>query len=902
MSTDQQKELTVIKRSGVAEAYNPDKTKKSITAAMTSCGQKRHKLAGLIVEEITNKLNRRKETHIPSSELENLVKSSLSDYGQVLALTAYGEYRALRRYQTDGASDFMKCVSEVNGTNAGSEVLAENANKDGRSFGSQRDLVAGEVSKAVAKQIMPPELSLAHQEGIIHIHDLDYFSGTGTEQGIHPGIFNCDLVNLKDMLENGFVIKDKKIVDVNSILKTAIIVGQIVLNVSGSQYGGQTISASHMAPAIKKTRERYRNLLKDEITDEKELNSVVERLTKKEVRDAIKTLNYQINSYQSTSGQTPFVSLFLYQNEDPEYKEEMALLIEELFKLRIEGIPNANGVNEIQEFPKLLYVLDEDNIQEGAPNYYLTELAAKCVASTMAPDFISAKIMGEDYAHYDEKENMVHTGVFPCMGAIHGDETISYKINGIEQWNVRIRSFYDHMKSLFDEEPQYGLEDNPNKIIKLQDVEVYDIKEKGFVKCHNVIKNETKVWLEVGFSNVKSVFVTEDHPFTLLSGETVQAKDLRLGDEILASNKEEKVSVLWVEDMVLTGEDNKYSYDVETETKHFEFSGIYSHNCRSFLSKWIDPETGLPKYYGRFNKGVQTINLPDAALTVGGELDEFWSVLDERLELIRKVGNMRQESLVRNSHNLDGAPILWKGGAISRLKRGESFKDMLYGGYSTISLGFIGLDETVRVLIGKSLRTPEGQKLGEEILAYLKNKTVEWNNEENIGWSLYGTPAESACYTLMRKIHKRFPNSPDCIKDHEYLTNSYHISVREDIDAFEKLTLEAPLARYCTGGAISYVEVPNLSHNIPAILEVIKHGYNLARYFEINTTLDLCNDCGSRLKLSQDKETGEFYCGDCGSRNVSALRRVCGYLGRSSLNNAVNRGKRKEMMDRKYHL
>lgn len=576
--------------------------------------------------------------------------------------------------------------------------------------------------------------------------DLDYFGGFNDKNGSCPGEWNCCLVNLKDMLENGTVINNKLISEIHSFNKACTVASQIALAVSSGQYGGQTMSLQHLSPFVRKSKERWKAKVgEDKSLTEEQIENISNILLKQEISDGIKTLNYQLNTFMSCNGQSPFISLFMYLSEEPEYIEETAMLIEEVFKQRISGMKNASGYTTVQTFPKLLYVLEPCNLpkdendpdlKEDGKYSYLTKLAAECVSKTMNPDFISQKIMKKKYAEYDKDGNMLHDGVYACMG------------------------------------------------------------------------------------------------------------------------------------------------------------------CRSFLSKWIDPNTGKPKYYGRYNKGVQSINLPDVALSSGGDMDIFWKVLDERLDLIKRVGEGRYYSLKKNSHRLDGSPIHWKYGAISRFKDGESFEDTLIGGYSTMSLGFIGIYEMCEAMLGKSNTTPEGHDFAVKVINHLKNKTEEWNKELNIGWSLYSTPSEGYCETSWKKTLKRFGEIKN-VTDHGFFTNSYHVYVGEDIDIFSKYDFESEFQDLCSGGCISYGEIGNLIGNQEVILEIIKHIYENIQYAELNTQCDRCNQCGSTAPLLQD-ENDNFFCAECGSHNVEAVRRICGYLGVAS--NGINRSKRHEMANRVKHI
>lgn len=717
--------VLVKKKKGGIEPFSKSKVEKAILKAMrTGSGIYKKRLAELIADETEAKFKKKME--VSSYDLDEYVQKALDTYGQGLTAQAYVKYRALKDYRKQDNEIVDSVMGIVHQTNK--ELINENANKNFRAFSTQRDLAAGEVSKLIARHIIPEHLLLAHQSGVIHIHDLDYFGGVKDKDGLQRGIFNCCLVNLEDMLTNGTVINNKKISDINSFNKACTIASQIALTVSSGQYGGQSMSISHLAPFLRLSRKRWRKIITEDNStlSEEQIERIVDNLVKKELSDGIKTLNYQLNTFVSSNGQTPFISLFMYLNEKPEYIKETAMIIEEIFRQRIIGMPNRYGYNTVQTFPKLLYVLDENNIKEGSEYWGLTKLAAECISKTMVPDLISAKVMKEH-----------HNGnVFPCMG------------------------------------------------------------------------------------------------------------------------------------------------------------------CRSFLSDWKDPESGEWKYYGRFNKGVQSINLPDVALSSKGDLDSFWEILEERLELCREIGELRVMNMVKNAYNLEGSPIHWKYGALARKKDDENILDLLEGGYSTTSLGFIGMYEMCMAMLGKSNTTPEGRDFCLKVTEFMKKKTEEWNNVWNIGWSLYSTPSEGYCESSYKKTKERFGEVKD-VTDHGFFSNSYHVYVAENIDAFSKLDYESAFQELSSGGAISYVEVGNLVGNQEVILEIMKHIYNNIQYAELNTECDRCNNCGSTSPLGQDKDDN-FFCKECGSYNVEAVRRICGYLGVAS--NGINAAKRREMNERVKHI
>lgn len=728
-------ETVVVKRDNREEKFNPAKIEKAILKAMRTGGVYKKKLASMITEEATEKFTKKEK--ITHKDIDDFIQKSLTSYGQSLTAQSYLKYRTLKEYRKEDNEIVHNVMGIVDRTNK--SLIEENANKDYRTLSTSRDLIAGEVSKLVARKIMPEELVLANEAQIVKTHDLDYYTGFNEKNGTSVGMINCMLVNLKEMFENGTVINGKAIKNIHSFNKACTVASQIALAISSGQYGGQTHSISHLAPFVRKSKERWYELISsDKSLTEEQINTAVDVLLQKEIKDGIKTLNYQLNTFMSCNGQSPFISLFLYINEDKEYAEETAMLIEEIFKQRIEGMENEFGHKVIQTFPKLLYVLEPENLPGGGGKYeYLSDLAAECAAKTMNPDFISYKIMHEKYAEYDSEGNEIHDGVFPCMG------------------------------------------------------------------------------------------------------------------------------------------------------------------CRSFLSKWINPETGKPQYYGRFNKGVFSLNLPDIALSSEGDFDVFWKILDERLEILHKMAEGRVTNLIMNSDRLDSSPIHWKYGAISRLKDGENNKHLLEGGYSTTSLGFIGVHEMCMVMFGKSHNeSEEAHKFAIDVLSYLKNKTTEWNKLHNIGYSLYASPSEGYSDTSLRKTKERF-GVVKGVTDHEFFTNSYHIYVEEEVDVFSKFSFESEFQNLCTGGCISYAECGNLTSNIEVVKEIMRHIYENIQYAEINLEVDVCNNCGSRVPLKQD-DNDEFYCGCCGSYCVTANRRICGYIGEAS--RGINKGKRHEMKLRIKHI
>ncbi|MFZ2704039.1 MAG: anaerobic ribonucleoside-triphosphate reductase, partial [Ruminococcus bromii] len=612
------------------------------------------------------------------------------------------------------------------------EVKQENSNKNPTVNSVQRDYMAGEVSKDLTKRILLPEdIVKAHEEGLIHFHDADYFA-----QHMH----NCDLVNLEDMLQNGTVISDTLIERPHSFSTACNIATQIIAQVASNQYGGQSISLAHLAPFVQVSREKIRRETLAEIEElgvhptEEKINDIVEQRLRKEVNRGVQTIQYQVVTLLTTNGQAPFVTVFMYLNEakNEQEKHDLAMIIEETLKQRHKGVKNEKGVWITPAFPKLIYVLEEDNITEDSKYWYLTELAAKCTAKRMVPDYISEKVMLQSKI---DKNGEGHC--FTCMG------------------------------------------------------------------------------------------------------------------------------------------------------------------CRSFLTPYVD-ENGKPKYYGRFNQGVVTVNLIDIGLSAGKDLDKFWKIFDERMELCHRALQCRHERLTGTLS--DAAPILWQYGALARLKKGEKIDKLLHGGYSTLSLGYAGLWECVYSLIGKKLTEKEGKELGLEIMQKLNDYCAKWKKEENIDYSIYGTPLESTTYKFAKCLQKRFGIIKG-VTDKNYITNSYHVHVTENIDAFSKLKLESEFQALSPGGAISYVEVPNMQDNIPAVLQVIKFIYDNIMYAELNTKSDYCQVCGydGEIKIVHDDGKLVWECPNCGNRDqdkMNVARRTCGYIGTQFW----NQGRTQEIEERVLHL
>jgi ribonucleoside-triphosphate reductase len=717
----------VVKRNGRVQEFDKTKIKNAILQSMKfGSGIYKPAIADAIADEIESyyvekfkdKINPYMQNNIEMSDIETRVFEKLVAKKQKLTAKAYEGYRAIQEFKRQYTTLDKDIEGIVDGTNK--DAIDENSNKNSYIASTQRDLIAGEYSRDYSRRHLLPENILhAHDEGMIHMHDLDYFL-----QHIH----NCCLVNLKDMLQNGTVI-NRKLIETPHTLRTACTIAtQIVQQIANGQYGGQTISLAHLAPFVRKSYERYYNKYINRGESEENARKYADEDIKSEIKDGIQTIQYQINTFSTSNGQAPFLSVFMYISEEPEYEKETAMLIEEMLNQRITGMKNEVGAYITPAFPKLLYVTDENNIYPGSEYYYLTELAAKCVSKRMLPDFISAKIMREQY----------DGEVFPCMG------------------------------------------------------------------------------------------------------------------------------------------------------------------CRSFLQPYKDPKTGKYKWYGRFNQGVVTLNLADVGLSADKDIESFWSILDERLELCFQALMLRHERLLDSSINI--SPIHWKYGGLSRLST-DNFNELLFNDYSSISLGYAGLYECVKSLIGKSHTTKEGKALGLEIMKHLKETCDKWKKETNIGFSLYGTPLESTTYKLAKCLKKRFGDDV-FIKldgqDRDYITNSYHVNVAEEIDAKEKLLFEAEFQKYSSGGCISYVETCNLSSNIDVIIDLIQFMYENIRYAELNGKFDYCQECGYEGEILLD-DNNQWYCPNCGNRNhntMNVARRTCGYIG----DNFWNEGRTDEIKNRYVHV
>ena len=723
--------MKIIKRNGAEVPFDITKIITAVTKASDSVGGK----ARLSREQITDiaaavtdqcqALNRA----VSVEEVQDMVENQLMDIKAHDIARHYITYRYIQSLKRQTNTTDERILSLIECQNE--EVKQENANKNPTVNSVQRDYMAGEISKDLtARLLLDPEIVKAHQEGLIHFHDSDYFA-----QHMH----NCDLVNLDDMLQNGTVISGTYIEKPHSFSTACNIATQIIAQVASNQYGGQSISLTHLAPFVDVSRKKIAAEVEAEmegldVSDERK-REIVERRLRSEINRGVQTIQYQVVTLMTTNGQAPFITVFMYLGEarNAQEKADLAIIIEETIRQRYQGVKNEAGVWITPAFPKLIYVLEEDNIHPGDPYYYLTELAAKCTAKRMVPDYISEK-----------------------------------------------------------------------KMLELK-----------------VDKNG------------------EGHCYTCMG-------------------------------------------------------------CRSFLTPYVDPETGKPKYYGRFNQGVVTINLVDVALSSGGNFDKFWKIFDERLALCHRALQARHKRLLGTPS--DAAPILWQYGALARLKKGEKIDKLLFGGYSTISLGYAGLYECVKYMTGKSHTDAGAKPFALSVMQHMNDKCNEWKKAENMDYSLYGTPLESTTYKFAKCLQKRFGIVPG-ITDKNYITNSYHVHVSEQIDAFTKLKFETDFQRLSPGGAISYVEVPNMQDNLEAVMSVLQFIYDNIMYAELNTKSDYCQCCGydGEIKIVEDDGKLVWECPKCGNRDQNKLnvaRRTCGYIGTQFW----NQGRTQEIKDRVLHL
>ena len=724
--------MRIIKRNGAEEEFDREKIKAAIRKA-NEAGTGRPELTSrqidyisLVIEDRCKDVGRA----LSVEEIQEMVETHIILQGAPETAKRYIRYRYNRNLARIANTTDNKILTLIECNNE--EVKQENSNKNPTVNSVQRDYMAGEVSKDISERILlPADIVEAHKAGIIHFHDMDYYA-----QHMH----NCDLVNLEDMLQNGTVISGTMIEKPHSFSTACNIATQIIAQVASNQYGGQSISLTHLAPFVEISRQRIRQDVLDTFAqtgvahDDKLIDALVEKQLRKEIAKGVQTLQYQVVTLMTTNGQAPFITFFMYlgETEDEQIKNDLALIIEETLKQRIVGVKNESGVYVTPAFPKLIYVLEEDNIRPDSKYWYLTELSAKCTAKRMVPDYISEKIMLQNKV---DKNGEGHC--YTCMG------------------------------------------------------------------------------------------------------------------------------------------------------------------CRSFLTPFVNEE-GKPQYYGRFNQGVVTVNLPDIALSSERNIKRFWEIFEERMELCHRALQCRHERL--SGTLSDAAPILWQYGALTRLKKGETIDKYLHGGYSTISLGYAGLWECVYAMTGKKLTEKEGEEFGLEVMRKLNEYTAKWKKAENIDYSLYGTPLESTTYKFAKALQVRFGIVPG-VSDRNYITNSYHIHVTEEIDAFEKLELESKFQALSPGGAISYVEVPNMQDNLEAVLQVMQFIYDNIMYAELNTKSDYCQICGydGEIQIVEDDGKLVWECPNCHNRDQSKMnvaRRTCGYIGTQYW----NQGRTQEIRERVLHL
>ena len=883
--------MYVIKRDGSQVHFDAYKICEAINKA-NNAYEGSDKLSPKMIDEIVEKINykcAKLDRAVSVEEIQDMVEDCIMSLGRYRLAKEYITYRykhALMRKSNDLDRKILNLIDCKN-----EEVLQENSNKNPTINSTQRDYIAGEYSKDISNRLLLPEdIQKAHNEGLIHFHDMDYFI-----QKMH----NCCLINLEDMLQNGTVISETKIDTPHSFTTACNIATQIIAQVASSQYGGATISLAHLAPFVDVSRKKIINNIKEELEisgatlTEEQIKEIAEERLKREIKSGIQTIQYQIVTLMTTNGQAPFITESMYLNEakNEQEKHDLAMIIEETLRQRYKGTKNKQGVYVTPTFPKLIYVLQDDNIHEGDEYYYLTIMAAQCTAKRMVPDYISEKKM---------KELKEGTVVIP-MGAVYGKEVITYKLNN----QLFVESFeraWDRLVSIYGGS-MIKLIGAKSEFIAPENMLIFDSSSNGFVKVKKFIRNDDyNRWNRVKFDG-RILTLTSDHPLPTQRGR-IAVEDLKPGDTVPASkyNKESESSEKYIlESVEFLGNIGEYEYDVETESDRFDVSGINSHNCRSMLSPWKD-ENGNYKYWGRFNMGVVTLNIPYVALSSKGDKEVFWKKFDEALELVHKALLVRYNRLKGTTS--DYAPILWQHGALSRLKPGETIDKLLVGGYATISLGYAGLYEAVRDMTGKSHTDPEATPFALDIMKRMNEKCKEWKEKENLGYAIYGTPLESTTYKFAKANQRRF-GVIEGVTDKPYVTNSYHVHVTEPISIFDKFNFESQFQELSTGGAISYGESPSMLNNVEAIMKVLSHIYDHILYAEINSKSDYCYKCGyeGEIKLDKNEETGEMVwtCPNCGNhdpKEMSIVRRTCGYLG----NNMWNYGRTNEIHDRVLHL
>ena len=891
--------LLIIRRSGQEMKYERNKITKAIRKANNEFKLKADRLNNVQINAIVDDIERyllNLSYNAPVEDIQDMVIYGIMKQGAYKVAKAYTEYRYKHNMRREMSGFDKRVLSIVDYENE--DIKQENSNKNPQVASVQRDYVSGEVSKEITRNLLlPDDIVRAHDEGIIHFHDMDYFL---------EHIYNCCLINLEDMLQHGTVISETMIEPPKSFSTACNISTQAIAQVASSQYGGQSFSLAALVPFIDVSRQKLRKSKKEnmkklglDISDEM-INKLVEMELKQIIKDGVQMIQYQILTLMTTNGQTPFVSMFIWINEvEDKYKDDFAILIEEVLNQRIKGIKNEKGVYVTPAFPKILYVLDDNNVYEDSEYFWLTKLAAKCTAKRMVPDYISAKIMRE-YKGGD---------VYPCMGCVDGRSEIQVTFDDVHA----VGTFENIWKHLEIRYPVKSNQEGHYIDTRGENVSIYDGAVKGYVDVYGFIRKRQKDWVKVVFDCGRYIDATIDHPFELTNGKVTLAGDLSVGDEMFVTGIMGDLHTTKVIGLYPYQED-KYSYDVTTASEHFTVNGIYSHNCRSFLtpdrfseifgniSKAGNFKEGKHKYYGRFNQGVCTINLVDVACSSGKDMDKFWEILDERLELCHRALRCRHERLLGTPADI--APILFRYGAIARLDKGEKIDKLLYNGYSTISLGYAGLFEMCNYMTGASHTDPKvGKPFAMKVMQRLNDKCNEWKAAENIDYSVYGTPIESTTYKFAKCLQKRFGVIPG-VTDKNYITNSYHCNVREKISAFDKLTFESQFQELSQGGAISYVEVPDMTGNLDAVIAIMQHIYENIMYAEINSKSDYCMECGydGEIKIVEDASGKLVWeCPCCGNRDqnkMSVARRTCGYIGTQFW----NQGRTQEIKERVLHV
>ena len=891
--------LTIIRRSGQEMNYERGKIITAVSKANDEFPQDPDRLTENQIKEIADNV----EDYLlnlsysaPVEDIQDKVIKEIMKAGAYNVAIAYTEYRYLHSINRTESTLDKNILSIVDYENE--NIKQENSNKNPQVASVQRDYVSGEISKDISKRLLlPKDIIEAHEAGLIHFHDMDYFL---------ERIYNCCLVNMEDMLQNGTVISETGIDRPKSFSTACNIATQVIAQVASSQYGGQSISLAHLAPFVDISRKKFRQQVRKEfdlagieVTDDK-VNEITEMRVKEEINRGVQMIQYQVITLMTTNGQAPFVTVFMYLDEAPEgqEREDLASIIEEMLHQRIKGVKNEKGVFVTPAFPKLIYVLDEDNAYEGSKYFYLTRLAAECTAKRLVPDYISAKVMRENKGG----------DVYPCMGCVDGKSEIKVTFDDVHA----VGTFENIWKHLEIRYPVKSNQEGHYMDTRGENVSIYDGAVKGYVDVYGFIRKRQKDWVKVDFDCGRYIDATIDHPFELTNGKVTLAGDLSVGDEMFVTGIMGDLHTTKVIGLYPYQED-KYSYDVTTASEHFTVNGIYSHNCRSFLtpdrfseikgniSKAKNFKEGKHKYYGRFNQGVVTINLVDVACSSYKDMDKFWEILDERLELCHRALQCRHKRLLGTPADI--APILFRYGAIARLGKGEVIDPLLFDGYSTISLGYAGISEMCYYMTGLSHTSPEGQKFALAVMQKLNDKCAEWKKAENIDYSVYGTPIESTTYKFAKCLKKRFGEIQG-VTDKNYITNSYHCNVREKISAFDKLTFESKFQKLSPGGAISYVEVPDMTGNIDAVIAIIQHIYENIMYAELNSKSDYCMNCGydGEIKIVEDKSGKLVWeCPNCGNRDqdkMSVARRTCGYIGTQFW----NQGRTQEIRERVLHV